>query len=151
MIRSRHARNKKLAQSSDQKTTTTYFTRQTVIWTAVGRLSTDLNICVIWDVTRCRLVLYSRSFQGTKNFLNVWTVTQNTPQHPVRTQFLIAPLWQPRTLLHWFLNVLEKYAALFISVLICSNCCLGERSASYTNNSSVSHYAFCSWNCWYLT
>jgi len=79
MICSRHARNKKLAQSSDQKTLTTYFTKQTVIWTAVGRLSTDLNICVIWDVTQCRLVFYSRSFQGTKNFRNVRTITQNTP------------------------------------------------------------------------
>jgi len=41
-----------------------------VIRAAVGRLSTDLNICVIWDVTQRRLILYSLSFQVRKRKAN---------------------------------------------------------------------------------
>ena len=53
---SRHVRKKKLAQSCDQETSKVYFTMQTVIWTASGQLSIDLNICFMWDVRQCCFV-----------------------------------------------------------------------------------------------
>jgi hypothetical protein len=56
MTWSGHARNKKLAQNFDQKTPKVDFARQTLIWTAGGRLSIDLKIRFFWDVTQCLLI-----------------------------------------------------------------------------------------------